>query len=590
MSWTGGDYDIQNLFFKNVDNYGYFLQVQGSPNCYTNYSTYERHCRYRVDDFVIDNFEAIDSGAAYGIILLRAVYFEATNIRFSSTRGLDFEGSYTSGIWSMDFLHVGTTKVENLTMTDTIITESVYSQYGWKEAYVDGIVCDNVHTDNFWVYFEFYNIGKWKNYVQNIYFNGHYEDNDMDSIMTYWNCTGYNCKYWAQGIFYLYYDGDASEPSGGAERRRRSMLQRLRQHNELDDDNYNDRDRDEFEDFDEDLNFDEEFHVDQDAASSETQRKLLFWYEMYYNSYDENYTMTNCSENMDVYRNVTLIDNAINGPLVMMDIDTNDCDMIFDNWYVQKTVNLLNSSWNSENANSEGGERSGDYTSYNFGDYAYGEEGGEYNYFLRSYRWYYQYRVNYPDIDSGYIPPPLFFVYQYHDKNLGVVRIENSRFENNDGFPIVSCGSYSYCNIVIKNCFFKDNVFEYGNTTYYNAIWMDDNSFGNVKIYNSRFIGGYDEQSGDYTINWLYNPNTNSTFECNNCTISPPTTAPTEMPSARPSVSPTMEPSEQPTEIPTPLLSDVAISVSIEGEISSDLDEETAEVWCGTTKIFLNSL
>ena len=41
---------------------------------------------------------------------------------------------------------------------------------------------------------------------------------------------------------------------------------------------------------------------------------------------------------------------------------------------------------------------------------------------------------------------------------------------------------------------------------------MNDNSFGKVIIENSRFFGDYDDQSGDYSINynWLYNPDTNS--------------------------------------------------------------------------------
>ena len=313
-----------------------------------------------------------------------------------------------------------------------------------------------------------------------------------------------------------------------------------------------------------------------DVAASEAQRKLLD------NVYDKNYSMTDCSKNMDFYGNVTLIDNAVNGPVVMMDIDTNDCDMIFDKWHIEKTVNLLNGSWNSENANgighefSNGGESGGEgtETGYSFPYYAYGDEGGEVNYFLDAYDGYYEARVDYPDILSGYIPPALFFVYQYHEKNLGVVRIKNSRFENNDGFPIISCGAYSYCNIVMTNCVFKDNIFDYENETYYNSIWMQDNSYGKIIISDSKFIGDYHKQEHSYSMNWLYDSNENSIFKCNNCTFFTETDSPTTIPSINPTMIPTIatsEPTRLPSLFPTvPSATPTDIPSSI---VSTEIDE-----------------
>lgn len=58
---------------------------------------------------------------------------------------------------------------------------------------------------------EFCNIGKWHRCIQNVYFNGHYKDNDVDSIMIYIGIV-LDTIVNVAAINFLCYDGDASEP------------------------------------------------------------------------------------------------------------------------------------------------------------------------------------------------------------------------------------------------------------------------------------------------------------------------------------------------------------------------------------------
>ena len=196
----------------------------------------------------------------------------------------------------------------------------------------------------------------------------------------------------------------------------------------------------------------------------------------------------------------------------------------------------------------------GDYSNYDW-DYDYGGSS------FVSYWGYLDYfysdnRNEYPVADSGYLPPGIFFVYAYNEDNNGIVRIENSRFEYNDGFPIISCGAYSYCHVVMKNCIFKDNILEYDGYTYYNAIFMQDNSYGKIIISDSKFIGNYQNQSYDYSLNWLYDSDANSTFTCNNCTFLTETNTPTTIPTTQPTTTPTI-PTYDPTTVPSSMPTDI---------------------------------
>ena len=231
--------------------------------------------------FVMHNIHMVDVQGWWGLFGINSPYAEIKNVSLRSSGGLDFDLSFISGVFVTDNDHVGSIQVENIIAEDTIISIQLYTQYGFKESYVSGITCSNCHTNNFWVFLEFFHVEKWNNEVHDIYFDGYYKKNNMSSIQySLNNCTGYNCRYWAQGIFYIYYDaiGEGS-------------------------------------------------------------------------AYDLDYNQTNCDEEyLDYYYDVTLIDNAVNGPIVMIDIESNDCDMIFDNWNVKENTNLVNASgWNGNN-------------------------------------------------------------------------------------------------------------------------------------------------------------------------------------------------------------------------------------------------
>ena len=57
---------------------------------------------------------------------------------------------------------------------------------------------------------------------------------------------------------------------------------------------------------------------------------------------------------MQAVINISLIDNGIFGPVVMIDIEINDCIIHFDNWHIEQTISLLfDVDWNSANLESE---------------------------------------------------------------------------------------------------------------------------------------------------------------------------------------------------------------------------------------------
>ena len=522
---------IANVVFDQVSTQA-MIYVVGGFDVRCNDTTLSCDWGYPAKYLTIRDVKLIDSQAELGIGVQRAEYFEVYNINIYSTDGLGFNNSYISGVYSMDIHHIGATFVENITFVDTILWESAYTQFGWTEAYVNGIICDNCHTENYWVFFEFYNMGLWHNYVENIYLNGHYLDYDIASlddslnITRNTNCTGgpsmFDC---AQGIFYFYYDGDIRKTVG--------------------------------------------------EDTSPSRRELLYFYYYYEDYYKENYTMTNCSDYyLDYYYNVILIDNAIYGPVVMIDIEINDCDMIFDDWHIELTTNLINNTavrvWDSENIDTQWGNANGKDEGYIY------------------YMWYYYYyytghdydRFDYPTSQADYVPAGIFFVYAYNEENLGVVRILNSHFLNNDGFVIISCGKFSYCKIEMDNCVFENNTYydEQKNQTIYNVVWIDRKAFGNVTIKNSRFIGDYINQKNGVEDSWIIHDNSKSIFDCINCTFTqtnPPTPAPT-IPTAQPTTNPSNQPTENPTQV-----TDIAIFVSITGDFSSSLTAAVAEVCVG---------
>lgn len=560
---------FENITFEDRGTDQYILIYLGATDCRYNYTTYECVSFYDSGSVIIHDMSLINADNYWGAVIFRAQYLEIDNYQMYSTTGLGRNNSYVSGPFTMDWGHEGTTKVTNMNVYDSVIQWTVYSQFGWKESYVNGITCDNCHTDNEWVFFEFYNAGEWHNNVSNIYIKGYYQENNMSNIAsaTGGNCThGYWCDYFAQGIFYFYYDGEATESREGdsIDARRRTRRRGMDKHIDMD---MAAKYEDEALDFEDEL---QNVLDDTSLSQQDARRKLLFFYE-YYDLYQRNYTM-NCDKYFDVYYNINVIDNAVFGPIVMIDIETNDCPMVFDNWKIEDNTNLIGKFWDTDGIEDpwlsifDSIEVDSDEI----------DGGGEYSVFLIYYQFFYGLKLYYPDVEESYVPPGIFFSYQYHSHNEGIVKITNAYFANNIDFALVTCSQYSYCKVLMIDCVFENNVISYNGSSLLNTIFMEDDSYGNITIIDSQFIGDYASQDGGVDESWLYDPDKNSYFECRRCRYidtAAPTLSPTE-----PTQSPTNEPTEQPTEPPTPTYVDHAVAVTIYGDISTDLTKEVSNV------------
>ena len=181
--------------------------------------------------------------------------------------------------------------------------------------------------------------------------------------------------------------------------------------------------------------------------------------------------------------------------------------------------------------------------------------------------WWYTW-VSYSD---GF-EPPAGIVYHYnHDngENENTIYFNDCEFHYNKNFTIAQCDVGLYCRIEFRNCIFNYNFIEMeyvdqemNQTVWarrYNAIWMADQSHGSIKIYDSIFIGDYENQVGGINSSWMYNASANSSFECINCVF-------------RQDYFTTSAPTVQPTE-PT-VFADLWISISLFGTFDDDLDDD----------------
>ena len=102
------------------------------------------------------------------------------------------------------------------------------------------------------------------------------------------------------------------------------------------------------------------------------------------------------------------------------------------------------------------------------------------------------------------------------------------------------------------DCVFENNTFYWNDSLLYNVIYMTDNSYGNIVINDSIFIGDYLNQP-NISQSWLFDENKNSSFQCNNCQFRNGglTTTPTRNPSQQPTYVPTIYPTKEPTQTPT---------------------------------------
>lgn len=245
----------------------------------------------------------------------------------------------------------------------------------------------------------------------------------------------------------------------------------------------------------------------------------------------------NCTHYSDYYYNISVIDSGISGPVVIVDIVINDCDMKFDNWLVERMDNVLDIANRWQIIQDQLDDQWYEY------------------YDLYRYYAYYGPKYGYPEMTSDYVPPGLWFVYQYNSDNKGIVKTSNSQFIDNYNFAIVTCCDYSYCNIEMSNCTFKNNILKINDSVkLYNVIWMTDNSYGRVLIEDSLFIGDYTRQEGGESDSWVLDENENVSFDCVNCQFIQsfaPTLVPTD-PTAEPSMyptGPTLIPTAEPTAV-----------------------------------------
>ena len=144
-------------------------------------------------------------------------------------------------------------------------------------------------------------------------------------------------------------------------------------------------------------------------------------------------------------------------------------------------------------------------------------------------------------------------------QNVSVV-FKNCVFRNNNNWAsIIYCGSNSYCNVTLINCFFENNVGSIvtiarnngTNTTettktttktIINGLWLETDANSQITIIDSLFIGatGIDMKNESLIFN-----NNDSIIETINCIFISswwPTSAPTFSPTSTPSLSPTPSP------------------------------------------------
>ena len=95
VSVDWGDINISNIVIENSTRGRYILDVYVSIN-----------------QLIIEDIELIGTSSPFGMRTTKSPYFEAKNIKISSMQGLDFDGSYKAGIYSLDWQHNGVTRVD----------------------------------------------------------------------------------------------------------------------------------------------------------------------------------------------------------------------------------------------------------------------------------------------------------------------------------------------------------------------------------------------------------------------------------------------------------------------------------------------
>ena len=163
-------------------------------------------------------------------------------------------------------------------------------------------------------------------------------------------------------------------------------------------------------------------------------------------------------------------------------------------------------------------------------------------------------------------------------------------FRRNINFSIVWCQNLDYCNINFTNCIFDHNTIYHNDELIYNAFILEDESHGQINIFNGIFAGDYDSQIDGYDGSFIYNDTSNITFNCFNCTFlnslspsSAPSSSPTQSPPTTPTFNPTQTPSISPSTSPS-------ISPTDTTQSPTDANSHTQEEFILNSDIKYNEL